>query len=100
MSDGSRNPHARPTAAVSCMSVSSKAQRSGSSRSGPTCVKRLMQIADEVQKELQRQQPHRGSGGRIAKLLSKLVDLVDDAGPWRSGGGRDPGRKGRVAETG
>jgi ubiquinone/menaquinone biosynthesis C-methylase UbiE len=28
-----------------------------------------------------RQQPLRGSGGRIAKLLSKLVDLVDDAGP-------------------
>src|SRR5216683_771658 len=36
MSGGSRNPRARPTAVVSRISVSNKAQVSGSSRSGPT----------------------------------------------------------------
>src|SRR5438552_71605 len=64
------------------------------------CMERLMQVADEVQKELERQELLGGSGGRIAELGCELVDLVNDAGSWRSSGGWRSRREGRMAETG
>jgi hypothetical protein len=62
-------------------------------------VERLMQVADEVQKELERQELLGGAGGRIAELGRELVDLVHDASPSRPFGGRDPGRERRMAEA-
>ena len=59
-----------------------------------SCVERLTQIADEVQKELQRQQPLGGSGARIGEFGRELIDLIHYASPWRPFRGRDPGRRG------
>jgi hypothetical protein len=57
-------------------------------------VERLTQVADEVQQELERQDPLGRTPGRGAELVRELFDLVDHAGPWRPSGGRDPAGSG------
>ena len=63
-------------------------------------VERLVQVADEVQQELERQEPLGRTRGRVAELGRELIDLVDHAGRWRPLGGRDPGGERRMVETG
>jgi hypothetical protein len=64
------------------------------------CVERLMQVTDEVQQELQRQELLGTTRGRIAELGRELIDLVDHAGLRRPFRSRDAMRKRRMAETG
>jgi hypothetical protein len=47
-------------------------------------MRRLIQVADEVQKELERQELLGGTCGRIAELGRELIDLVHDASSWWS----------------
>jgi hypothetical protein len=62
-------------------------------------VKWLVQIADEVEKELQRQEVLGSAGGRIAELGRELIDLVNHAGLRRAFRSRYARRKRRMAET-
>jgi hypothetical protein len=62
-------------------------------------VERLMQVADEVQKELEREKLLGGTCGRIAELGGELIDLVHDADSWRPFGGWNSRREGRMAEA-
>jgi len=64
------------------------------------CVERLMQVADQVQKELERQKLLGRAGGRIVELGRELNDLVHYAGSRRPFGSWDPEGQRRVAETG
>src|SRR5581483_4420277 len=48
-------------------------------------VKRLVQVADEMQKELEREQFFRSGRREAAQLGGELLDLVDDARPGRTG---------------
>jgi len=59
-------------------------------------VKRLVQIAYEVQEELQRKEALSGTRPRRLQLGRKLVDLVDRAIIGRSVGCDRAPRKGRV----
>lgn len=58
-------------------------------------VEWLVQVADEVQKELQRHEVFGSTGGRIVELGRKLIYLVYHAGLWWTFRSPDPGRKWR-----
>jgi hypothetical protein len=60
-------------------------------------VERLVQVADEVQLELQCQELLGSTGGPIAELGRELINLVDHAGVRRTFRSRDAGRKRRMS---
>ena len=63
------------------------------------CVEGLVQVANEVQQELQRHEVLGRDGGRIAELGRELIDLVNHAGLRRAFRCRNPWRERRMAET-
>jgi hypothetical protein len=62
-------------------------------------VEWLMQITNQMEKELERQQLLARTDGRAAELGRELIDLVNYTGSCRSLGGRDARRKRWVAKT-
>ena len=63
-------------------------------------VKRLVYVADEMQQELQSDEPLVRSGFGVGKLGLELVDLIDDASIRRAARCERPGWQSRMVVAG